>query len=126
MANFYASEYLRHLNDLNVLPADGYPRVSSEMPEIIRIIQELGESGHAYEVDGDVYFRVEKDDDYGKLSRRNIQEAMSGTRLEEDENKENQADFASAFWHRSGAACTHGTQRSYGSRDTSAILMDVR
>ena len=94
MANFYANEYLRHLGDLNVLPADEYPRVSDEMPEIIRIIQELGEKGYAYEVDGDVYFRVEQDDDYGKLSRRNLQEAMSGTRLVEDERKENQADFA--------------------------------
>ena len=94
MANFYAGEYLRHLDDLNVLPADDYPRVSNEMPEIIRIIQELGENGFAYEVDGDVYFRVNQDDDYGKLSRRNLQEALSGTRLLEDERKEDPADFA--------------------------------
>ena len=70
--NRYAAEYLRHLDDLNVLPADEYPRVSSEIPEIIGFIQELGEGGYAYELDGDVYFRVNKDDDYGKLSRRKL------------------------------------------------------
>lgn len=94
LANHYAEEYLRHLNDLNVLPADVYPRVSSEMDEIIRFIKELGEAGYAYEIDGDVYFRVKKDEDYGKLSRRTLDEAMSGTRIGEDERKENVADFA--------------------------------
>jgi cysteinyl-tRNA synthetase len=94
LADFFAAEYLRHLKDLNVMPADVYPKVSSEIPEIIRFIQDLGESGHAYTIDGDVYFRVTSDDDYGKLSRRNLQEAMSGTRIEEDARKENVADFA--------------------------------
>ena len=94
MANFYAKKYLRHLDDLNVLPADEYPRVSSEMPEIIRIIQELGENEYAYPINGDVYFRVAKDNDYGKLSRRTLDEAMTGTRVEEDTRKENPADFA--------------------------------
>jgi cysteinyl-tRNA synthetase len=94
LANHYAEEYLRHLRDLNVLPADIYPRVSSEMPEIIKFIQDLGEAGYAYAINGDVYFRVTKDDDYGKLSRRSLDEAMSGTRIGEDARKENVADFA--------------------------------
>ena len=94
LANHYAEEYLRHLTDLNVLPADIYPRVSSEMGEIIKFIQDLGEAGYAYEIDGDVYFRVTKDDDYGKLSHRTLNEALSGTRIGEDERKENVADFA--------------------------------
>ena len=54
LANHYADEYLRHLADLNVLPADIYPRVSNEMDEIIKFIQELGEAGYAYEIDGDL------------------------------------------------------------------------
>ncbi|RIK50735.1 MAG: cysteine--tRNA ligase [Chloroflexi bacterium] len=94
LANHYAEEYLRHLRDLNVMPADIYPRVSSEIPQIIRFIQELGELGYAYELDGDVYFRVDKDPDYGRLSGRSLQEAMSGTRVAEDARKENAADFA--------------------------------
>ena len=94
MANNYAEAYLRQLDDLNVKPADIYPRVSTEMDEIIHFIQDLGEAGYAYAIDGDVYFRVTKDDDYGKLSRRNLDEALSGTRVGEDERKENVADFA--------------------------------
>ena len=94
LANFYASEYLRHLNDLNVLPADIYPRVSEEIPTIIQDIQELGEKGFAYAVDGDVYFRVQADEDYGKLSRRMLDAAQTGTRIEEDARKEFSGDFA--------------------------------
>jgi cysteinyl-tRNA synthetase len=94
LANHYAEEYLRHLHDLNVLPADVYPRVSSEMPQIIRFIEDLIAAGYAYPMEGDVYFRVTKDDDYGKLSRRNLDEALSGTRIGEDARKENVADFA--------------------------------
>ena len=87
LAKRYAGEYLRHLDDLNVQPADEYPRVSNEISEIIAFIQDLGEAGYAYELDGDVYFRVAKDDDYGKLSRRSLQEAMSA-RVEEDGARE--------------------------------------
>ncbi len=94
MANFYSEEYLRHLRDLNVLPADIYPKVSEEMGEIIKVIQGLGEEGYAYPIDGDVYFRVTKDADYGKLSQRKLDEALSGTRVEEDTRKEHPGDFA--------------------------------
>ena len=94
MANTYAQKYLRHLADLNVQPADIYPKVSETMAQIIRVIQELGEGRHAYALDGDVYFRVLSDPDYGKLSRRTLDEAMSGTRIEEDQRKEHFADFA--------------------------------
>jgi cysteinyl-tRNA synthetase len=94
LANRYAQKYLRHLSDLNVLTADKYPRVTNEIPNIIEVIQNLGEGGYAYEVDGSVYFRVEQDDDYGKLSGRSQDEALTGTRVASDERKENAADFA--------------------------------
>ncbi len=68
--------------------------VSNEIDEIIAFIRSLIESDYAYELDGDVYFRVAQDDDYGKLSRRSLQEALSGTRVGEDERKESPADFA--------------------------------
>ncbi|MCX6044604.1 MAG: cysteine--tRNA ligase [Chloroflexi bacterium] len=94
MANHYSEEYLRHLRDLNVMPADIYPKVSEEMGEIIHVIEGLGEEGYAYPIDGDVYFRVTKDADYGKLSQRKLDEALSGTRKEEDLRKEHPGDFA--------------------------------
>ena len=94
LANHYAQEYLRHLGDVNVLPADVYPRVSQEMEWILQMISGLEEQGYAYRLDGDVYFRVTKDADYGKLSGRRLEQAVSGTRVEEDARKENAGDFA--------------------------------
>ena len=94
LAQYYADKYLQHLAELNVLPADEYPRVTSEIPHIIEFIQGLIDKGYAYVVDGDVYFRVTKDPDYGKLSGRSLEEAISGTRIEEDPRKEHPGDFA--------------------------------
>jgi cysteinyl-tRNA synthetase len=94
LAEHYANEYLRHLRDLGVMPADVYPKVSETMDEIRSLIEELWRKGYAYELDGDVYFRVSKDDDYGKLSQRKLSEALSGTRVAEDARKEHPADFA--------------------------------
>jgi len=94
LAEHYAAKYLHHWQQLNIQPADVYPRVTTEMNNIIALICELGENDHAYEIDGDVYFRVRSDDDYGKLSRRSLNEAISGTRVEEDARKEHPADFA--------------------------------
>ena len=94
LADHYAQEYLRHLKDLNIMAADVYPRVSQEMEEIADLIQGLIDRGYAYELDGDVYFRVTKDADYGKLSGRRLEEAVTGTRVEEDARKEHPGDFA--------------------------------
>lgn len=94
LANYYSEKYLRHLADLHVMPADVYPRVSNTMEQIVQVIQELGEAGFAYPLDGDVYFRVNKDADYGKLSGRKLEDALSGTRVEEDARKEHPGDFA--------------------------------
>ena len=94
LANFFAEKYLGHLADLNVMPADEYPKVTKEIPNIIQVISDLGEAGYAYESEGSVYFRVDRDDDYGKLSRRTQEAALAGTRVESDERKENAADFA--------------------------------
>lgn len=98
LANHYANKYLQHLNDLNVMPATVYPRVSTEMDWITQMIAGLEEEGYAYRLDGDVYFRVTKDEDYGKLSGRRLEEALAGVRIEEDARKEHPADFA--LWKR--------------------------
>jgi len=94
MANEFAQKYLKHLADLNIQPADIYPKVSETMDEILRVIGGLRDEEYAYERNGDVYFRVSKDADYGKLSRRTLDEALSGTRIDEDVRKESPADFA--------------------------------
>ncbi len=79
---------------LGVLAATVYPRATQEIPAIVTMIEGLIERGHAYEADGDVYFRVRTFDDYGKLSGRNVDDMVSGARIEIDERKEDPLDFA--------------------------------
>jgi cysteinyl-tRNA synthetase len=89
-----ADEFLGELQSLNVQPATDYPRVTQTMPEIVAFIEGLVANEHAYYADGDVYFRVASDDDYGKLSGRSLSEMLAGTRFEVDPRKESPADFA--------------------------------
>lgn len=90
----YIQEYQHHLEDLNVLPATINPRATREMGKIIEMISGLIEKGFAYPVDGDVYFSVEKDREYGKLSGRKLGDMEAGARIEVDERKEHPMDFA--------------------------------
>jgi cysteinyl-tRNA synthetase len=89
-----ADEFLGQLQALNVQPATEYPRVTQTMPEIVSFIEGLVENEHAYPAEGDVYFRVASDEDYGKLSGRSLSEMVAGTRFEVDPRKESPADFA--------------------------------
>jgi cysteinyl-tRNA synthetase len=86
--------YLQETDELNVLRAHVYPKATEEIPNIVKMIQGLIDEDYAYCIDGDVYFRVHKDDDYGKLSHRTLESLMAGARLEINEEKENAADFA--------------------------------
>lgn len=88
------AEWHRELAALNVIPATVYPRATQEIPNMIEMIEGLIANGHAYPVDGDVYFRVRSFPDYGKLSHRDIEELLSGARIEVDERKEDPLDFA--------------------------------
>lgn len=94
LAEKYVKQYQQHLLDLNILPATAYPRVSSEIEIIQQIVKGLIEKGFAYEIEGDVFFRVSRDEDYGKLSRRKLEDMRAGARLAIDERKEDPADFA--------------------------------
>jgi cysteinyl-tRNA synthetase len=93
-----AEEYIREFQDalqaLNVKPATVNPRATQEMEHIIHMIRELGEGGYAYLKDGDVYFRVTQDEDYGKLSKRRLEDMQAGARISVDERKEHPMDFA--------------------------------
>ncbi len=90
----YVDEFHRHIDELRILPATVYPRVSDTIPEIVEMVQTLQESRYAYPTDGDVYFRVRQDEDYGKLSRRKLDDVLAGTRVEVGESKEDPNDFA--------------------------------
>lgn len=79
---------------LNIKPASIYPRATLEIPNIIQMIEGLIERGCAYQVNGDVYFRVRSFPGYGKLSHRNLDDLLSGARIEVDERKDDPLDFA--------------------------------
>jgi len=94
LAESYIKEFREHLDDLNILPATVYPRATEEIEHITEMVQGLIEKEHAYESQGDVYFFVSSDDDYGKLSGRKLEDMQSGYRIDVDERKETPMDFA--------------------------------
>lgn len=95
----YIAAFMEDAHDLNLDEANTiHPRATEVMDDIIEFVSELIEKGAAYEVDGDVYFRVSKADNYGKLSGKNIEELVHGASNRLDNNqaskKESPADFA--------------------------------
>lgn len=94
LAEGYIREYDQHLRALNILPATVNPRATTEIASIIDLVQDLVDKGFAYEVDGDVYYRVNRKEDYGKLSGRKLADMRAGSRIGVDERKENPLDFA--------------------------------
>ena len=94
LAESNIQQYLEEMDALNVKRAHEYPRATKEMPKILEMIEGLIEKKYAYSVNGDVYFRVRSDEDYGKLSGRSFDEMMAGARVEVDEAKEDPMDFA--------------------------------
>lgn len=84
------------LNDVAKVNSDTdyiAPKVTEYMDKIIHYIELLVDKGYAYEVDGDVYFRVEYVKDYGALSNRKVDDLISGARIEVNSKKENPLDF---------------------------------
>ena len=76
------------------LKPDYQPRVTHTMGLIIDFISELINKGYAYEIDGDVYFRVTKVENYGCLSNMKVDDLLVGARIEENSKKESPLDFA--------------------------------
>lgn len=94
LADEFIDAYFDVMDQLNVRRVDIYPRVSDHMKEIVRMVETLIAKGHAYAVDGDVYFAVESFDHYGELSHRTLDDMQAGARVEVDERKRHPMDFA--------------------------------
>jgi cysteinyl-tRNA synthetase len=91
----YIQDYAKDLAGLNVLPATSNPQVSKTMPHIIKFIEGLIQKKAAYAAsNGDVYFSVTSDKDYGKLSGRKLDDMQAGSRIEVEEAKDHPMDFA--------------------------------
>ncbi len=98
LAGRYAAAFSDAYAELGVRPPDIEPAATAHIPEMIAMIEQLIEKGHAYAADGDVYFAVRSLPDYGKLSGRDIDELQSGARVEPGEHKRDPLDFA--VWKR--------------------------
>lgn len=101
LAARFIEEYFRDADALGVKRADIHPRVSQHIPQIIAAIQGLIDKGFAYEVDGDVFYRVKAFKGYGKLSGRSLDEMLAGARVDINDLKEEVVDFA--LWKKAKA-----------------------
>src|SRR5256885_1719778 len=93
LAGRFIEECRRDMQALNIMPADVEPKATEHIPEMIELIGKLIEKGHAYAAGGDVYFPVRSFAQYGKLSKRNLDDLLSGARGEPGELKHDPLDF---------------------------------
>jgi cysteinyl-tRNA synthetase len=101
IAEHYTRAFLADAAAFNLRPAAAYPRASEYVPQMQELVARLLERGHAYEVDGNVYFAVESFPGYGRLSGNTLEQLRAGHRQEEpDPRKRHHADFA--LWKAAG------------------------
>ena len=89
------------IGQLNILPVTHEPRATYHIAEMLEIIQKLLDHGFAYQAEGHVLFRISKMEQYGRLSKRNVDDMISGARIEIAPYKENPLDFV--LWKPSDA-----------------------
>jgi len=94
IAEKYFLAYQDDMKRLGVAPADVEPKATEHIPDIITMIQTLIAKGHAYRLNGDVYYEVKTYPAYGRLSKRKAEDLLAGARVEVDERKRNPIDFA--------------------------------
>ncbi|OAI56958.1 cysteine--tRNA ligase [Planctomyces sp. SCGC AG-212-M04] len=94
LAEQMTADYFDNLKLMGVDSIDKFPYATDHIGDMLEMIGTLIEKGHAYPLNGDVYFAVESDPDYGKLSNRSIAQMLAGTRVEANDKKRNPADFA--------------------------------
>ena len=93
ISEYHIDRFLNEMDALRVMRANAYPKATDYINEMINMIEKLIDKGIAYNLDGDVYYRVERFPNYGSLSRRSLDEMESGTRIEVDERLGEQFDI---------------------------------
>ncbi len=95
IADRYIEEYYKDAKGLNLKEdKTNHPRAMDHIEDIIEFIKGLEKEGYAYNIDGNVYFDISKQKDYGKLSKKNLDDLISGARVEVNQEKKNAGDFA--------------------------------
>ena len=90
----YIENYFVDFDALNIKRATEYPKATGHIQDMINLISDLIEKKIAYTAKNGVYFSISKFSEYGKLSKKNVEELESGSRIEVDESKNNPLDFA--------------------------------
>jgi len=108
----YIEAFLKDLSSLNCKTDYLQPKVTEYMSFIIKFIQDLIDKDYAYNVDGDVYFRVDRIKDYGILSNRNIDDLISGSRVDINLKKESPLDFT--LWKKTDVGINFDSSFSKG------------
>ncbi len=94
LSSKYITRYFEDFDRLNIKRADNYPKATEHISEMIELIKNLIDKNYAYISKNGVYFSVSKFKEYGKLSKKKIDELISGARIEIDETKNDPLDFA--------------------------------
>ena len=90
----FIAEYYKDAEGLGIRPATVHPKATEHIDEIINLVSRLIEKGHAYVLNGDVYFDVMSFSGYGKLSGQSLDDLKAGARIDVTEAKRNPEDFA--------------------------------
>lgn len=112
LANRYIEAFEEDRVNIHSLKPDYQPRVTETMDDIIQFIQELINKGYAYQIDGDVYFRVNKIEDYGCLSNMKKEDLLVGARIDENSLKESPLDFT--LWKKTDEGIKFNSPWSMG------------
>lgn len=94
LSEFYIKAYEDCLDKLNVLPLYNHPKASQYIDSMASFIKEMMENGSAYQSGDDIYFNIDSDPEYGNLSKQNIPDLISGSRIDVNDKKKNPLDFA--------------------------------
>jgi cysteinyl-tRNA synthetase len=89
----FTKAYFEDIGSLGVQNANVYPKATENIPGMIKMVQDLIAKGHAYVIEGEVFFRVNSFKDYGKLSKRKLDDQEAGARVDVNVKKENPLDF---------------------------------
>ena len=90
----FINEYFKDAKGLGIKKADYHPLATKHIGDIIKLVKKLVDNGHAYEVDGDVYYDVSSFPGYGKLSGQSMEDLQAGARIDVTDVKRNPEDFA--------------------------------
>ncbi len=94
IAEYYTNIFMKDIKALNIEVPEVVPKATEHIKEMLDFVEGLVEMGYGYETSDGIYFDIQKFDDYGKLSRLNLEEQIAGARVEVNEEKRHPADFA--------------------------------